>query len=171
MAAKGLWVVLNVDNVEKSVEFYKGLGLKVKAETMEMPGVGVATMGTLEMGDSGLIFWGKHNVPADQPADTKAWVSGELGKGVLVTLGVRDATKLWPNAQKIGAQIESPLEAQPWGGHGFNLVDLDGYVVNVTDKFPGEPPKRKAAKKAVKRAVKKVAGKAKRAAGKVAKRR
>lgn len=164
MAAKGLWTVLNVDNVEKSVEFYKTLGLKVKVEKMDMPGMPPATMGSLDLGNSGLIFWNKHNVPADQPADTKAWVSGELGKGVLFTVGVSDAKKIWANAQKLRAQIDQPLEAQPWGGHGFNFVDNDGYVINVTDKFPGPAPAKKA-----KKAVKRVATKAKKAVKKATK--
>src|SRR5439155_7727836 len=36
--AKGLWPVINVDNVEKSVEFYKSLGLKATVEDADMPG-------------------------------------------------------------------------------------------------------------------------------------
>lgn len=159
--AKGLWPVLNVDNVEKSVEFYKALGLKARSEKMDMPGVGSATMGTIEIGDSGLIFWNKNLVPADQPADTKAWVSGELGKGVLLTIGVPNAQKVWANAQKLRAEVDQPLEAQPWGGHGFTLVDNDGYVVNITDKFPGGPAPK------AKKTVKRVAAKAKSTARKV----
>ena len=155
--AKGLWPVINVDNVEKSVEFYKAIGLKTKVEMMEMPGMPPAAMGTIETGDSGIIVWSKHVVPPDQPADTRAWVSGDLGKGVLFTIGVPNAQKLWTNAQKLRAEIDQPYEAQPWGGGGFNFVDLDGYVFNVTDKFPGPPPKKATKKvKAAARKVKKV---------------
>lgn len=161
--AKGLWPVINVDNVEKSVEFYKALGLKASAETMEMPGVGKATMGTIEVGDSGIVVWNKNIVPPDQPADTRAWVSGDLGKGVMFSIGVPNAQKLWANAQKIRAEVDQPLEAQPFGGHSFSVIDLDGYVFNVTDKFPGPPPKKATKKvKAVARKVKKVATKKRR---------
>lgn len=157
--------MLNVDNVEKSTEYYKALGLKTRLDHMDdMPGMPSAPMGSVETSDSGLILWSKHLIPDDQPADTKAWVTGELGKGVLLTIGVPNAQKVWANAQKLRATIESPLEAQPWGGHGFNIVDLDGYVLNITDKFPGGPTPKKA-KKAVKRVVAKarraVKGKAK----------
>ena len=146
--AKGLWPVLNVDNVEKSVEYYKALGLKARVDPMEMPGMPTAQVGTIQVGDSGLIIWNKHLVPADQPADTKAWVSGDLGKGVLFTVGVPNAQKVWANAQKLRAEVDQPLETQPWGGHGFTIVDNDGYVINITDKFPDMSPPKKAVKKA-----------------------
>jgi uncharacterized glyoxalase superfamily protein PhnB len=147
--AKGLWPVLNVDNVEKSVEFYNGIGVKAKVEAMEMPGMPSTTYGSIELtNDAGIILWNKHNVPPDQPEDTKAWVSGDLGKGVLLTIGVPNAQKAWASAQKIRAEVDTPLEPQPWGGHGFNVVDPDGYVVNVTDKFPGAPPKKATARRA-----------------------
>ena len=40
--------------------------------------------------------------------------------------------------------------SQPWGGYGFNIIDPDGYVVNITDKFPSmsKPKKVKAKPKA-----------------------
>lgn len=158
--AKGLWTVLNVDNVEKSLEFYKALGLKTAVETLDMPGMPAAPMGSIDFGESGLVLWNKNIVPPDQPADTKAWVSGDLGKGVLFTIGVANAQKIWANAQKIRAEIDQPLEAQPWGGHEFTIVDLDGYVLNFSDKFPG-PSKVTKAKSKAKRAVKKVVNKAK----------
>ena len=155
--AKGLWPVINVDNVEKSVEFYKTIGLKATVEDADMPGAEGMTFGAINTGnESGVIIWNKHNVPPDQANDTKAWVSGDLGKGIMLTIGVPNAQKCWTNAQKIRAEVDTPIEAQPWGGHGFNVVDPDGYVINITDKFPGmSSPKKKIA-----RAAKKVARKA-----------
>ncbi|GEM_PF-5654390 len=153
--AKGLWPVINVSDVAKSVEFYKGLGLKARLDKTSM-GPEMA-FGTLDLGDAGIIIWDKHAVPPDQAEDTKAWVTGELGKGVLFTIGVPNAQKAWANAQKIRAEVDVPLEAQPWGGHAFNVVDPDGYVLSITDKFPDmEPPKKRSAKK---RAAKKGAAK------------
>lgn len=160
--AKGLWTVLNVDNVEKSVEFYKALGFKPAIEKMEMPGMPVASMGTIDFGGCGFVLWNKNIVPPDQPADTRAWVSGDLGKGVMFGIGVPNAEKYWANAQKMRAQVDQPLEAQPFGGKQFTVVDLDGYVINISDKFPGASPPKKA-----KKAVKKVAAKAKSTARKV----
>lgn len=149
--AKGLWVILNVDNVDKSAEFYRSLGFKTDVENMEgIPGVASAPMGSVDAGGAGLVLWDKHVVPTNQPEDTRAWVSGELGKGVLLSIGVPNAERIWKNAQKIRAQIEQPLSKQPYGGSEFTFVDLDGYVINVTDKFPGPS---KPAKKTTKRAT------------------
>jgi len=158
--AKGLWPVINVDNVEKSVEWYNGVGLKATVEDMDMPGSPPGgKFGMIDGGDWGVIIWNKHMVPPDQPEDTKAWVSGDLGKGVLFTFGVPNAKNAWAKAQKIRAEVDTPLEAQPWGGHGFNVVDPDGYVVNITDKFPAmSPPPKKATAKPKAKATK---GKAK----------
>lgn len=163
MAAKGLWTMLNVDDVARSVAWYKGLGFPARSDPMEIPGLPPAQMGVVDLGESGLLFWNKNIVPEGQAPDTKAWVSGELGKGVLLGLGVPNAAKYWANAQKMGAQIDQPLEAQPFGGQQFTIVDLDGYVVNISDKFPGTSPPKKA-----KKAAKKVATKVKRTARKVA---
>jgi uncharacterized glyoxalase superfamily protein PhnB len=162
--AKGLWPVINVNDVSKSVEFYKRLGLKATEEDADMPGAEGMTFGMLDFGESGIIIWNKHNVPPDQPADTRAWTSGELGKGVLFTVGVPNAKKSWEKAQAMRVTVDTPLEAQPWGGSGFNVVDPDGYVVNVTDKFPDMSPPKKATRKPAKKA--KAAKKATKKSGK-----
>ena len=163
--AKGLWVVLNVDNVEKSLEFYKALGLKAGQESH-----GPMTWGYVNASqDGGLVLWNKNTLGPDQPADTRAWLTGELGKGVLLTLGVPNAERTWEKARAARLTVDQPLRDQEWGGKEFTLVDPDGYVVNLTDRFPGAPPKTKAkakARKAVGKArgaVKNAAAKAKRA--------
>lgn len=154
--AKGLWVILNVENVDKSLEFYKTLGLKAKRESQ-----GEMAWGTVYAApDAGLVLWNKNVMGPDQPADTRAWLSGELGKGVLVTVGVPNAERVWAKAQAARVTVDQPLRAQEWGGKEFTVVDPDGYVLNVTDRFPG--PASKPARKA-RKAVKKVVAKAKRA--------
>jgi len=152
--------VINVDNVSKSVEFYNNIGVKATEDDAQMPGMPSATVGTINVGDSGIIIWNKHNIPPDQPEDTRAWTSGELGKGVLFTIGVPNAKKVWEKVQKARVEVDTPIEAQPWGGHGFNIVDPDGYVINITDKFPGMTPPKKVAR-AAKKVVRKVTGKSK----------
>lgn len=142
--AKGLWVILNVDNVDKSVEFYKSLGLKAGTEAEAGLSWGYVNSTSEE---SGFVLWNKNNVAPGQAADTRAWLSGELGKGVLISLGVANAKKLWEKAQSARITIDQPLREQEWGGSEFTFVDPDGYVVNVTDKFPGASPTKKATKK------------------------
>lgn len=169
--ANGVWVILNVDNVDKSVEFYRSLGFKTSVDSVDnIPGVASAPMGSVETGGSGLVLWDKHVVPTNQPENTRAWVSGELGKGVLIAIGVPNAERIWKNAQKVRAEVEQPLTKQPYGGNEFTIIDLDGYVINVTDKFPGPSSStraktstaRKAKPTKAKTTARKVAGKGKR---------
>ena len=156
--AKGLWVVLNVDNVDKSLEFYKAIGLKGAREAQGPMSWGVVRASD----DAGLVLWNKNDLAPDQAADTRAWLSGELGKGVVLTLGVPNAARLWEKAQAARVPVDQPLRAQEWGGHEFTVVDPDGYVVNLSDRFPGPSPRRPAAK--ARKAARKGAAKAKRAA-------
>lgn len=133
--AKGLWVILNVDNVDKSVEFYRSLGLKAGTDSAGPMSWGYVNTSSA---DAGLVLWNKNNVAPGQAEDTRAWVSGELGKGVLITLGVSSVDKVWQKAQSARVTIDQPLREQEWGGKEFTFVDPDGYVVNVTDRFPGD---------------------------------
>ncbi|HVM46134.1 MAG TPA: VOC family protein [Candidatus Thermoplasmatota archaeon] len=156
--AKGLWVVLNVDNVDKSVEFYKMLNLKATRRSEgpiswgEVPAAGTT--------DAGFILWNKNEIgPGQSQPDLRAWLSGELGKGVVLNFGVPNAQKLWTKVQGL-VSVDQPIYEEPWGGHSFSLVDPDGYVVAISDKFP-------AAAKKPKRAARKVATTARRTAKKV----
>lgn len=148
--AKGLWVLLNVDNVDKSIEFYKAIGLKAKSESQ-----GAWSWGTVETAspDTGIVLMNKNDIAPGQAADTRAWLSGELGKGVLLTIGVPNVDKAWAKAQAARATVEQPLREQEWGGKEFSLLDPDGYVLNFTDRWPGQETKpKKAAKKVAKKA-------------------
>lgn len=138
--AKGMWVILNVASVQKSVEFYKGLGLKAKTTTQ-----GPMTWGEVATSspDAGLVLVAKDQIAPGQAPDTKEWLSGELGKGVLVAIGVPKAARVHEKAVAMRARLDQPLRDQEWGGQEFTLVDPDGYVVNVTDRFPGPRPARK----------------------------
>lgn len=163
--AKGLWTILNVDNLDKSVEFYKALGLKAGKESQ-----GPMTWGYVNGGstDTGLVLWNKHEIGPGQADDTRAWLSGELGKGVMISLGVANARRLYEKAQSARVTVEQPLREQEWGGFEFTVNDPDGYVVNLTDRFPGMSPTKPKKKTAARRAkpATKAKGKAKKPAAK-----
>ena len=151
--ANGLWVVLNVDNVDKSVEFYKLLGFKAGVEKQNDMTWGYVNASD----DAGFIIWNKHSIgPNQDQADMRAWLSGEMGKGVVLSLGVPNAQKVWQKVQG-KVTVDEPIYDEPWGGKTFMVVDPDGYVVSVSDKFPGASTAKKA-----KRAVKRTVAKAKR---------
>lgn len=129
--AKGLWPVLNVSDLDKSLEFYKGLGLRTSRETVD--GMGWASV---ELGESGLVLWPKSQLAADQPADTREWLSGELGKGVLFMLGVPNARRVWEKARTMRVDVDVPLREAESGGWEFTVLDPDGFVIGITDRFP-----------------------------------
>lgn len=148
--ANGISPLLNVSSLDKSIEWYKGLGLKTTRGSesgMEW--------GTVVSGPGVLMLFPKDKIVDGQPADTSAWLQGELGKGVLLTIGVPNARKTWEKAQAMRASVDVPLQEEPWGGWSFHLVDPDGYVIGFADKFPSATPKKARAKKAAKKPAKK----------------
>lgn len=154
--ASGIFPLLNVSNLEKTVEWYRSLGLKAKIGQE-----GPMRWGEVTSGNGVLILIWKDMPVENQPADTREWLSGELGKGVIVNVGVANIQKHWALAQAARVDVDMPLTQMPYGGSEFWAVDPDGYVVCLADKFPGETkPARKAKAKPKARAAK-----AKRAAG------
>lgn len=131
--ASGITPLINVSNLDKSTEFYKGLGFKVRKDTQD-----TMTWSVVTSGEDELILYPKTQRPdMEQPEDTDNWLKGELGKGLVLMLGVGDAKKRFEKAKEIRASIEMPLDENPWGGHSFRVVDPDGYVLSISDKFPG----------------------------------
>lgn len=150
LLAKGIHPLINVSNLDKSLEFYKGIGLKTSKET-----AGDMTWGSVSSGDASLMLYPKAVLAPHQPADTHAWLSGDLGKGVVISVGVPNATKLFEKAKSFGATIDQPLNDAPWGGKEFMVNDPDGYVIAFQDKFPAgarktKTPARSPTKKATK---------------------
>lgn len=170
---KGLWIVLNVDDVDRSLAFYKLLGLK--ARRSEMGGMAWGEVPVVE--DGGFILWNKNAVGSGQDeAAVRAWVTGELGKGVMLNVGVASAARVWPKVEGKVAVEQALTDDEMSGGKTFTVLDPDGYVVCVMDKWPGEPAKKKASAKRAKGAAKKAKGAAarrpaKRARAKTARRK
>ena len=158
--ASGITPLINVANLEKSIEFYKGLGLAARVRRE-----GEMTWGEVRSGDHVLMIADKNQ----GPAAGDPWLAGELGKGVMLNLGVPSAPKTWAKAQALGAAVEMELGDQPWGGKGFMINDPDGYVLMFGDADwdtddeaqvkKGAAKKRAAARKAPKKAAKKAARK------------
>lgn len=155
--ASGIFPLLNVSNLDKTVEWYRNLGLKAQKGSE-----GGMEWATVEAGGNPLVLFPKDASVENQPPDTQAWLSGELGKGVLINIGVADARKVWAKAQLARMDVDLPLTEMPYGGREFWLVDPDGYVIVIADKFPGDGEKKKSVKPA-KRA--KATGKRGKAAG------
>jgi catechol 2,3-dioxygenase-like lactoylglutathione lyase family enzyme len=119
-------VMLNVKDVERSVDFYKSLGFDTRWETkgddnhLDYAGVGI--------GDA-VIALGR--IPKDlrgMAKDYSDWVSSPLGGGVMVTVELEGVEKIYDLAKKAKSPIDSPISERPYGT-AFIVNDPDGYVV------------------------------------------
>jgi hypothetical protein len=117
---------------------------------------------TIGSGPEHVMMLFLRDFPGADPEDVR-WASGDVGKGVLVNLGVPNAQKVHAKAKAAGLKVDD-LEPNPWGGHSFNVADPDGYYLSLSDRFwDAGGSKRKPGKKASKSAkpARKVAKKAK----------
>lgn len=129
-------VFLNVQNLEKSVEFYGALGFRVAREYRGRGGELRYVDLDLDGAELSLGWIGANDDP-----EFRRWVSGELGAGVIVYVDVPDVDALHERARRAGAVIEAPLEERSYG-RAFNLNDPDGYVVCFFTE-PGRAPRAK----------------------------
>lgn len=150
--AKGFHVLQHVASVDRTLEWYKGLGFKGRTRSM-----GPMSWGEVDFHpDGGLVIFPMEH--PDYPAENLSWLQGPLGHGLILTVGVTDAERVWTKAQASGAKVDEPLQPNPWGGFSCQLEDPDGYIVSFIDRYPGEPKggarrKAPAKKGAPKRAV------------------
>lgn len=166
--AHGVYPLLNVADLDRSLAFYKGLGLRASMTSMPM---GETTMRwvTVTAGEDHALRIFQRDFEGADPEDV-AWASGEVGKGVLLNIGVPNARRAYEKAKALGVAKGVALEPNPWGGSAFMLADPDGYYLMITDRFPDAEPRRPAKRAATKRKPAKAAKKsAKKRVGKKAK--
>lgn len=157
-------VFLNVTDIQRSLDFYRGLGFRVvKAWKDDEGEVAWADLNLLGA-DLGL-----GHIPSNDDASFREWVSTPLGAGVIVYFSVSNAQRHWERAQQAGATVEMPLTQRPYGKM-FTLNDPDGYTVSfIEEPKPArkKPQPRSGAKTRQKKAgAKKAAKSPKRAAKK-----
>lgn len=119
-------VMLNVKDVERSVEFYTALGFDVRWKNLaddgkiEYAGVGI--------GDA-VVALGR--IPTNRKGmakDYADWVSTPLGAGVMVTVELDPVEEIYKLAKKAKAPIDSDLSERMYGT-AFMVDDPDGYVI------------------------------------------
>lgn len=118
-----LSVFLNVQNIEKSVEFYERLGFKVLTRHKNHAGVFAWADLEFEGADFGL-----GHIPSNNDPDFQKWASTPLGAGVVVYFTVDDVDAVHERARAAGAVIEVPIEDRSYG-RVFTLNDPDGYTI------------------------------------------
>lgn len=157
-------VFLNVQDIEKSLAFYRALGFRVDQEWRDDQGRVAWAELSLDGAELGLGSIGSNDEPG-----FRSWVSTPLGAGVIVTLTVDDVDRFHRLAQKADAVIEMPPTDRPYG-RMMTLNDPDGYTVsfyNVPAKKAAKRPAGKSSRKAAK-STRKAPGKAAKATSKKA---
>ena len=119
-------VMLNVQDVERSVKFYTSLGFDTRWENkgdddrLSYAGVGLG---------EAVIALGR--IPTDRRGmakDYAEWVSTPLGAGVMITVELDEVETIYKRAKQAKAPIDSPLSERLYGT-AFMVNDPDGYVV------------------------------------------
>ncbi len=121
-------VFLNVNNIAKSLEFYRALGFTVAKEYKGDDGV--TTYADLELDGSELSLG---HIGANDDADFREWVSTPLGAGVVISFEVADVDAVFAKAKNAGGEIESPPGDRPYG-RAFYMADNDGYSLSFWKK-------------------------------------
>ncbi len=121
-----LSVMLNVQDVDRSVKFYRSLGFDLRWETkgedrhLDYAGVGI--------GDAVIALGRIPKNPRTMSKDYADWVSTPLGAGVMITVELQGVEEVYELAQRMKTPIDSPLSERLYGT-AFMINDPDGYVV------------------------------------------
>lgn len=146
-----LSVFLNVQDIDRSLKFYKALGFKVTSSTKREGKVVYADL-SLDGAEIGL-----GSIPSSDDAAFQAWVGTPLGAGVVVYMTLNDGLdKLFAKAKKAGAVVEYEPQDRSYG-RVAGINDPDGYVLTFHQEV------KAVRAKAAKRVAKKPAKKAKKA--------
>lgn len=121
-------VYLNVEDANRSIDFYEALGFKTMNRHEAQNGHLVHVSLDLDGASLGL---GEIGAVEDDP-EFEEWVSTPLGAGVIVSFTVDDVETVFERAQASGATIERPLDDH-MGVASFTLNDPDGYVVTFIE--------------------------------------
>jgi uncharacterized glyoxalase superfamily protein PhnB len=122
LQARGLMPTLTVNDLKKSVEFYKALGFNV---TDEMKENGELRGVTLEAGGVHL------GLSQDDFAKGRHRTKGVGMRFYLET--DQDITALARQAKAAGVTLDSEPAKLPWGPMGFTVTDHDGFKLTISN--------------------------------------
>ena len=118
---------ITVNDLEKSVAFYEGLGLAVDQRWEEEGKL----LGVMLKGGN-----------AELGLTQDDWKKGKdrvKGVGMRIWIQTRqDIDDLAAKAKAAGVAIESGPEAMPWGGRSFAVSDPDGFKVSISSEYQSE---------------------------------
>jgi uncharacterized glyoxalase superfamily protein PhnB len=122
LKARGLMPTLTVNDLKKSIGFYKGLGFNV---TDEMEENGELRGVTLEAGGVHL------GLSQDDFAKGRNRTKGVGMRFYLET--DQDITALAHQAKAAGVTLDSEPAKLPWGPMGFTVTDHDGFKLTISN--------------------------------------
>ncbi|MDQ6984521.1 MAG: VOC family protein [Ghiorsea sp.] len=119
------YVILYVQDIEKSVQFYqKAFGIKHK---FTHEGGDYAEM---ETGDTTLAFC-VHDLAENLIGKNYAKATSDVLLGSQITFEPNDVKKAYQKAIETGAMLVSQPEVKPWNFEVAIVKDLDGHIVEL----------------------------------------
>ena len=123
LQAKTVSPTLTVDNLEKSVSFFEGLGFGIE-ERWEENGVLLGVM--LRAGDARL------NLSQD---DWKKGRDRQKGIGMRIFIETaQDIDQLAADAKKAGVALDSDPHDTPWGSRVFDVTEPSGFRLTIASQ-------------------------------------
>lgn len=116
-------VTLGVDNMERAIQFYEGLGWKKSAASVE-------SLAVFPLGGITLCLHPRHELAKDaQLPNGKPEFAG-------LTLSFNakseaEVDEVMREVAGLGASIIKPAQKVYWGGYSGYFKDLDGHVIEV----------------------------------------
>lgn len=125
------YVILYVDNVGATVEFYeRAFDLKRRMLDDEQ------NYGELETGGTRLAFAARAFVSQMLPVDLAQLGSGEAAAPVELGFVATDVAAAFKRAVAAGAAQVKPPETKPWGQTVGYVRDLNGFLVEICSEVP-----------------------------------
>ena len=123
LQAKSVSPTLTVDDLQKSLAFFEGLGFGIK-ERWEEDGVLLGVM--LHAGEAGI------NLSQD---DWKKGRDRQKGLGMRIFLSTsQDIDQLAADAKKAGVTLEREPHDTPWGSRAFEVTEPSGFRLTISSE-------------------------------------
>lgn len=122
-------ITLAVDDLERAVAFYRGLGLETKGIVGAEFENGAVAFFQLESGLK-LALWPRKSLAADAGLPLQAAVGGQFSLAHNVE-SQAEVDAVMQQAQRAGANIVKPAQATFYGGYAGYFQDPDGHLWEV----------------------------------------
>jgi uncharacterized glyoxalase superfamily protein PhnB len=118
-----MWPTLMVQDVERSLSFYRDL-LGLEQDLAERDEAGALFLASVEVDGTVIMLSRAHR-------DTSHGASRQDARLTLLFERDDDIDALLERLQASGARICSPIGNRPWGHRDFTVFDPDGYHVTI----------------------------------------